>query len=324
VLGWPVCEASTGLAIEDIISSSLNYLSSDGQVGIMKESAQKGQNATTTNKARPKPVSQEQPNLERLVEQARGETNSFSSADVLQLQRIIGNRAVTQRMAQAAPRPDALSKRLLQRDDTTTTSISETTDTGNKYTQDLVHNKSKSTLTVQLGVNWEKKGTWSNDEAYSRFIRRVKTAAYGYLDNKFKVQCVPKKTDTGLTTIDLPIDFLIYDFDSGYKIGAHGGTPGGGSAMSQSGGNVYEYDDNDDAERDITYAHEFGHAILGASDEYTNPAMPDRVLTNDHSIMANYYTQGIAEAKFKARHFQHIVTEVAKAFAGYTCSIKEM
>jgi hypothetical protein len=209
-------------------------------------------------------------------------------------------------------------------DDVTTTSISETTDTGNKYTQELVLNKTKARLTVRLAVNWVKEGTFADDDAFKKFIRKVKTAAYGYLDNKFKVVCTPTAEAAPKEVIELPIDFIIFDMDSGYTIRAHGGKPGSGSAMTETGGDVYEYRADDTLEEGITYAHEFGHAILGASDEYANPAMPDRVLTNDHSIMANYYTQGKTEAEFKARHFQHIVTEVAKAFAGYTCGLREM
>jgi hypothetical protein len=206
----------------------------------------------------------------------------------------------------------------------TTTSISETTDTGNKYTQDLVLNKFKARITIELGVNWGKKGTWADDAAFNAFIRRAKTAVYSYMDNKFKVVCTPTAPGAGSAPIDLPIDVLIYDFGGGYSIEAHGGLPGGDSFMTQAGGKIFEKQSSGSAENDITYAHEFGHAMLGASDEYVNPAVPGRVLTNDHSIMANYYTQGINQAAFKARHFQHIVTEVSKAFAGYTCSIKPM
>jgi hypothetical protein len=246
----------------------------------------------------------------------RIDPDKLSSQDYLTLQRVIGNEAVG-RMIQTTG--------TVQRDDDMTrTPISQTTDTGNKYTQDLLLNKTKARITISLGVNWVKKGTWANDEAYERFIRRVKTAAYSYLDNKFKVVCRPTAEGAGPATIELPIDFLIYDTPSGYQIEVHGGTPGGGSSMSTTGGEVYEYRSDDSAEIDITYAHEFGHAILGASDEYANPSVPGRVLTNDHSIMANYYAQGIDQAEFKARHFQHIVTAVAGAFAGYTCSLEEM
>jgi hypothetical protein len=236
------------------------------------------------------------------------------------LQQSVGNSAVA-RLLSSAP---VAGGRPLQRDDVTTTSINETTDTGNKYTQDLVLNKTTNRVTVQLGINWVKTGTWADDATFQRFVRRVKSAFYGYADNKFKVVCKPTAPGAGSADIELPIDFMLFDWSSGYTINAHGGTPGGNSAMAQAGGDVFEIRANGTAEEDITYAHEFGHAALGASDEYANPAVPGRVLTNDHSIMANYYAQGKAAAEFKARHFQHIATEVAKAFAGYTCSIKAM
>jgi hypothetical protein len=283
---------------------------------------------------------------------ASGSTEALSRQEVQQLQPVLGNHAMLALVARlrdparehrgaeerageettASRAPASMHRRAVQEtpatlqraDDITSSNISETTDTGNKYTQRLVLNKTKARITVQLGVNWVKQGTFATDEAFWAFVRKVKTAAYGYLDNKFKVVCTPKAEGAGPDVIELPIDFIIYDIGSGYTIRAHGGPPGAGSQMTESGGDVYEYDGNSNLEEAITYAHEFGHAILGASDEYANPAVPGRVLTNDHSIMANYYAQGKAEAAFKARHFQHIVTEVAKAFAGYSCGIQSM
>jgi hypothetical protein len=245
-------------------------------------------------------------------------------AGVRSLQRTLGNQAVRRILRRRAAPAMQHAARSIQRDDTTRTAISETTDTGNKYTQDLLLNKTAASLQVTLGVNWVKQGTWASDDAFKKFVRSVKTAAYSYMDNKFKVVCTPQAPGAGPAKVELPISFLIYDDNSGYTIGVHGGKPGGDSAMAQAGGNVFEYDSNDALEEAITFAHEFGHAMLGVSDEYANPAVPGRVLTNDHSIMANYYTQGKAQAEFKARHFQHIATEVAKAFAGYSCSIKPM
>lgn len=239
---------------------------------------------------------------------------STASSVIDRLQRTAGNRAVQR----------AVSLVVSRADDVTTTSISETTDTGNKYTQDLVLNKTKATIEVHLGINWVKSGTWASDDAYQKFLRAVKNAAYSYLDNKFMIVCTPKAKGSGQATIELPISFVLYDFASGFTIRAHGGMPGGTSAMTPAGGDIYQRSANGKKKLPITYAHEFGHAALGASDEYANPAVPGRVLTNDHSIMANYYKQGLARAQFKARHFQHIVTEVAKAFAGYTCSLRPM
>jgi hypothetical protein len=241
---------------------------------------------------------------------------AYTRAGVLRLQRSLGNQQVAHMLAQRVA--------IQREDDTTRTAISETTDTGNKYTQDLLLNKTSARITISLGVDWKKQGTWASDGAYQKFIRAVKSAAYSYMDNKFKVVCTPKAQGAGTATVELPIDFLISDLPGGYSIDVHGGAPGGDSAMAQAGGNIFEIQSDGTAEEAITYAHEFGHAMLGVSDEYANPAIPGRVLTNDHSIMANYYTQGKAQAQFKARHFQHIATEVAKAFAGYTCGIQSM
>jgi hypothetical protein len=71
----------------------------------------------------------------------------------------------------------------------------------------------------------------------------------------------------------------------------------------------------------VTVAHEFGHALLGQSDEYANLAVPGRVISNDHSIMGNYKTQGRAQAEFKVRPFQHILAAVAPQFPNHTCTL---
>lgn len=204
------------------------------------------------------------------------------------------------------------------------TDISETTDTGNEYTQQLLLDKANARIRIELAVSWVKRGTWADDAAYEAFIRHVKSSAYSYLDNKLKVVCRPTAPGAGSTDINLPITFLIYDMDDGFEIEAHGGTPGGDSFMSESGGEVYEHQSDGSLEQPITFAHEMAHSMLGASDEYANPSVPGRVLTNDHSLMANYWNQGVAQAEIKARHFQHVLAEVATAFAGYTCTLERM
>ena len=45
------------------------------------------------------------------------------------------------------------------------------------------------------------------------------------------------------------------------------------------------------------------------------------MITNDHSLMGDFYTQGIAAAEIKARHFQFLVTQVAAWFPGRTITI---
>lgn len=210
-----------------------------------------------------------------------------------------------------------------RQDDVHTENISETTDTGNKYTQELNLNKTTGRVQIQLGINWVQQGTWTDDTAFQTFVRSAKTAVYGYVDNKFQITCTPDASDAGTAKPKtLTIDFLLYDIDTGYKIECFGNQHGR-SAMTQAGGKLYELGQTTETTLPpITVAHEFGHCLLGASDEYANPALPGRTLTNDHSIMANYYAQGVAQAEFKVRHFDHILKTVGAQYPGYTCSLR--
>lgn len=206
-----------------------------------------------------------------------------------------------------------------RKDDVHTENISETTDTGNQYTQELNLNKTTGRVQIELGIHWVKQGTWADDTAFQTFVRSAKAAVYGYVDNKFKIICTPNASGAGTAKPqELTIDFLLYDIDTGYKIECFGNQHGR-SAMTQAGGKLYELGQTTETTLPpITVAHEFGHCLLGASDEYANPAVPGRTLTNDHSIMANYY----AQAEFKVRHFDHILKAVAAQYPGYTCSLR--
>ncbi|HUQ04362.1 MAG TPA: DUF4157 domain-containing protein [Kofleriaceae bacterium] len=200
-----------------------------------------------------------------------------------------------------------------------TPKISETTDTGNQYTQELDVLPTK--VQIQLGIEWVKGGTWATDEAFWKFIRSCKTTVYGYLDNKFKIVGTPK--GQGAQAWERPIDFLLYDIAGGYKITVNGDEEGG-CAMAQAGGRIFERTVAGDPQDPVTVAHEFGHALLGQSDEYANPKLPDRPISNDHSIMGNYKTQGRAQAEFKVRHFQHILAAVSPQFPNHTCTLVKM
>ena len=208
----------------------------------------------------------------------------------------------------------------VQRDELHSEKITNSTDTGNKYSQQLQLNKAKKNVQIQLGINWVQKGTWASEDDFKKFIRWAKTSVYGYVDQKFKVDCQPNSKDAG-EAFQITIDFLLYDIDHGYTIDVYGNTEGT-SAMTESGGKIYEKGQAGEGKIPaVTVAHEFGHCLLAASDEYANPALPARVLSNDHSIMANYYKQGVAAAEFKVRHFKHIAETVGKQYPGYTCKI---
>lgn len=242
--------------------------------------------------------------------------HASSTSDGERTRLIEGTRSI-ERMRDGSP------KTLLQRaDDVHHQSMDDTTDTGNKYTQQLDVNKTARHVQIQLGINWAKQGNWASDLALQLFIRKVKIGVYGYLDNKFKIICTPPAIAGGAAAaIELRIDFLLYDDPSGYKIDSFGGQHGR-SQMTQGGGQLFELGQDSETELPaVTSAHEFGHALLGASDEYTNAAVPGRTISNDHSIMGDFYSQGTAAAEFKVRHFQNILTTVAAQYPGYACKL---
>ena len=68
----------------------------------------------------------------------------------------------------------------------------------------------------------------------------------------------------------------------------------------------------------ITLAHEGSHVVLGASDEYPNASVPTRSLFTNHSLMGNFYNEGISKARIKNRHFSFIIPLLQPWFAGKT------
>jgi hypothetical protein len=80
----------------------------------------------------------------------------------------------------------------------------------------------------------------------------------------------------------------------------------------------------------IEYAHEISHT-LGLFDEYIDPtAVRRRTATSpgvfqDHSVMGNYFNEGIAQAEVKLRHGQRLAATIGRAtrrrftaaFSGY-------
>ena len=68
----------------------------------------------------------------------------------------------------------------------------------------------------------------------------------------------------------------------------------------------------------LTRAHELGHQ-LGMLDEYVDAKSPNRAtatspgVSNDNSLMGNYYTQGIGKAHVQQRHGDTLATDIGAA-----------
>lgn len=61
-----------------------------------------------------------------------------------------------------------------------------------------------------------------------------------------------------------------------------------------------------------TYAHEISHQ-MGLLDEYADVSVPNRKVYEDHSIMGDYYKEGMTEATAKLRHGERLASIIGAA-----------
>ena len=214
----------------------------------------------------------------------------------------------------------------VQRDDITNSTVTETNRSGNTYRQNLSVNRTTGTATVSLGIQWIRTGTWGAspdraEEVYNGFIAWIRSTISHYLNGHFKVMCSPNQSDAGATRPrEVLISFRLDDDRAGYPITLVG-QGHGTSFMSTTGGTVYQLGlPNETAQIPQTVAHELGHALLGANDEYTDPSDPSRPIFTDHSIMGNYYNAP-DQAEFKVRHLEHLLQPIARLYPDHTCRL---
>ena len=63
---------------------------------------------------------------------------------------------------------------------------------------------------------------------------------------------------------------------------------------------------------EYTYAHEISHQ-MGLLDEYADVSVPNRKVYDDHSIMGDYYKEGMSEASAKLRHGERLASIIGAA-----------
>lgn len=195
--------------------------------------------------------------------------------------------------------------------------ITETTDTGNTYSQWMA--LYRTGLYVSKAVNFVETGTFAAG-GFAALQARLISAVTAYLDNKYKIRVATPGTPRDGDG-DYPIRIAVTSDPAGHTLNMHGGEHGR-SGVEETGGDIYELGQGTEASvPDITLAHECGHLLLGASDEYANASMPARVLHTDHSLMGNFYSEGVAGAELKIRHLQHLATQVSAMFPGRTVTI---
>jgi hypothetical protein len=200
-------------------------------------------------------------------------------------------------------------------------SFTNTTDTGNDYASLLT--MFNRTFAITKEVNFVDDGNFATDGDYEALRSRTINAIQSYLSRKYKVKIISADNEQPGDG-EYPITVgVTHNSAADYSVTMHGAAAGS-SQMATGGGHIYEQGQPGEGTiPDITLAHEGSHMVLGASDEYANAAVAARVLTNDHSLMANYYNQGVDEAEIKVRHFGFLVDLVSNWFPGRNISIVE-
>jgi hypothetical protein len=194
-----------------------------------------------------------------------------------------------------------------------------TTDTKNTYESSLRH--ARSEITISKDVHFVEEGTFGPG-GFNALKLRLMAAVTNHLSRKFKVRIAtpgkPPQSGDG----DYPIVVDVNDAPAAdYPVHLHGGEHGR-SSMSEDEGTVYELGQSSDASvPEVELAHESGHMILGASDEYANFKVRGRIPLTDNSLMGDYRPEGMALAQIKARHFKFLIEYVSKYYPDRDISI---
>jgi hypothetical protein len=246
--------------------------------------------------------------------------NAFNDPDIaLRVSRLNPSQLLALRKAAASGGQDRITRAVDAYALIAPQSATASTDTGNAYTSTMA--LFPNGVIISKDVHFIQSGTFAAG-AFDALTARLIAAVTSYLSGKFKVKIAsagghPEPGD-GVYPITVQV---VNDASATYPMTLHGGAHGR-SGVAQAGGDIYELGQaSETSVDDATLGHESSHMILGASDEYANAAVAGRVVSNDHSLMGNFYTQGIAAAQIKARHFKLLVTAIQGRYPTRTVSI---
>lgn len=164
-------------------------------------------------------------------------------------------------------------------------------------------------------VNFRERGTFDPGN-FAKLKGRCKKAVDDHLSRKFKVKIESPGPEAKPGDGVYPIVVRLLDKPGAdYDVNLHGKTHGR-SSMGSSSGDVFELGQDTETEApDVMLAHEFGHAIIGAPDEYADADDPDpRAIFTDNSLMGDFYKEGMDKAEIKMRHFAYATGLIRRFF----------
>lgn len=164
-------------------------------------------------------------------------------------------------------------------------------------------------------VNFREKGTFDPGN-FDKLRARCKKSVDTHLSRKFKVKIESPGPESKPGDGEYPIIVRLLDKPGAdYDVDLHGKTHGR-SSMGSSSGDVFELGQDTETEApEVMLAHEFGHAIIGAPDEYADADDPDpRAVFTDNSLMGDFYKEGMDKAEIKMRHFTYATGLIRRFF----------
>ena len=176
-------------------------------------------------------------------------------------------------------------------------------------------------IVISKEVNIVPAGTFVHDQTGFEVLKaRFIAAMTYYLSDKYKLKI--ESADTQKPVGEYPIIVkLTHNPAAYYRMILHGGAHGRGHVRKLRG-NIYECGQREETSvPDVYLAHEGAHLILGADDEYADVRFPGRPVYTDHSLMGDFYAEGISEAQIKGRHFNFLVPLLKRKFPNQTIRI---
>ncbi len=181
-----------------------------------------------------------------------------------------------------------------------------------------------STISIRKEVKFNSIGNFPKDLPFSKAKSIFMAKSMSVWSNKHSLVVSDSKSKKVM-----PIAISIASTNGGRStINIFGHQKGRSNANGQTL-NIYVIDmfGNRDKAFDLVAAHEVGHFLLGAKDEYkdildpkTGRVMGAKSTTNDNSIMANFYEYPDM-ARSQARHFSELIVNFKQMFPGKKVSI---
>lgn len=185
---------------------------------------------------------------------------------------------------------------------------------------------SQDLLTISKDVNFVAADSFVHDQSgFEALKNRLIAAVTNYLSGKFKLKISSTHDEQGHEADrEYPIMVkLVHNPSANYLLFLHGGVHGEGYVKKLQG-HIYELgqkEGNENIVPSVYLAHEGAHLILGANDEYAGVWPPVTDVYQDHSLMGNFYREGLEQAEIKKRHYQFLVPLLAPWFPDRIISI---